>query len=120
MATRTNRAVSPIVGSIALVAITAILALSLATLAVGMTDGLESPTLEADDAPDADFEASDTRHGVLVEHTGGDTLSADRVTVAGEPWGDGELSAGATTTVSERGPVVWSDGDREVTLAELE
>ena len=72
-----SRAVAPIVGVLALLAITVILA---ATIAVGMGFA-GAGLLERDSAPDAafDLEADADRSELALEHAGGDAVDVERL-----------------------------------------
>jgi len=119
-----ERAVSPVIGVILMVAITVILAAVIGTFVLGLGDQLQDTTPTASfgfdqgslSATDADGE-SRTLTTVSITHESGDTISESniRITIdgnpavtyddsantAGEPWSSsGEISAGSTTTVA--------------------
>ena len=114
-----NRAVSPVIGVILMVAITVILAAVIGTFVLGLGDQVQTtaPTTSFDSGQstvnidDEDFTA------VTIAHDGGDRLDADNidVTVDGETawgveedgtdnvtqalWNSGTISAGSSITV---------------------
>ncbi|NUC75001.1 type IV pilin N-terminal domain-containing protein [Haloterrigena sp. SYSU A558-1] len=126
MATNTQRAISPVIGTVALLIITVLLAATVAGFVL-MMDMPTEPSFETTDEPDAptaDFSASASRTATTLEHVGGDRLDAARVTIVTadgtQSWGDGEIQEGDRVSVSgdvER--VEWSDGERTVVLAEF-
>ncbi|SDY40269.1 type IV pilin [Halopenitus persicus] len=82
-----DRAVSPVIGVILMVAITVILAAVIGTFVLGMGDDLQNnqPTASFN----MDFEAGGT---VTISHAGGDTISGDdsvTVTATGDGLSDG-------------------------------
>ena len=105
-----DRAVSPVIGVILMVAITVILAAVIGTFVLGLGDSL------GDSQPTAQLNVDTSASGNLtIEHNGGDSidyadleLNADGNTVvlseandsSGSTIGDGTLSVGDTVTVS--------------------
>lgn len=128
-----DRAVSPVIGVILMVAITVILAAVIGTFVLGLGDDLQ------DDQPTAsfDFDYDTTNDNVTVTHTGGDTIdgTTDTVTVTTTGGSDidnsdwsAEISAGTSkeftlvsgeTWTGETVNVNWqsSTGDSSATLA---
>lgn len=117
MATRTERALAPVIGTVLLLGITLVLAGTVAAIATDATSGLESPSF--DDSPEADFAFDQTRAGVLVTHDGGDELEASALEIHGddtESWADsGTVSEGDQRTVAGSSVRVVYEG---ATLAE--
>jgi len=110
-----ERAVSPVIGVILMVAITVILAAVIATFVLDLGGDQEQ-------APQASFSLD----GNTVTHEGGDTIPAAELTVVsagGGSWSDTSVSAGdsfsATNTPTR---VVWNDpdSDNSATLASFE
>jgi len=100
-----ERAVSPVIGVILMVAITVILAAVIGAFVLDLGSGQES-------TPQATLEAtSDSSDSITITHEGGDTLTADefRVTINGatsvEDWpdssGDGDLEPGNSRTITD-------------------
>ncbi|WP_096391494.1 type IV pilin [Halopenitus persicus] len=89
-----DRAVSPVIGVILMVAITVILAAVIGTFVLGMGDDLQNnqPTASFN----MDFNDSD---GVTISHAGGDTIDADSdtVTVSAAGGGGATISDGSWT-----------------------
>ncbi|QHS15834.1 type IV pilin [haloarchaeon 3A1-DGR] len=108
-----DRAVSPVIGVILMVAITVILAAVIGTFVLGMGDDLQN------DQPTASFNMDFEANGDgTISHAGGDTIpSEDTVTVNAtgngiDPNG-GDLSSGEWTTPISAGnsvKIVSSDG----------
>lgn len=105
-----DRAVSPVIGVILMVAITVILAAVIGTFVLGLGDSL------SESAPQATFDwgqdsGLDNVNGtqVSVSHTGGDTITASTVSLSGDvtvygsnlsdQWGVEEISAGDSVTI---------------------
>lgn len=93
-----ERAVSPVIGVIMMVAVTVILAAVVSMLVLGMGS-------DVDTNPQASFSFEyDGVDTVTITHDGGDTLDATKVSVlidgaeATGSWSDTELSAGDTYT----------------------
>ncbi|SDY40349.1 type IV pilin [Halopenitus persicus] len=88
-----DRAVSPVIGVILMVAITVILAAVIGTFVLGMGDDLQNnqPTASFN----MDFDAS---NGVTISHAGGDTIdgTSDTVTIAATGGDDLDPAGGAT------------------------
>ncbi|WP_142986407.1 type IV pilin [Halorubrum cibi] len=94
-----DRAVSPVIGVILMVAITVILAAVIGTFVLGLGDSL------GDSQPTAQLEVSldETNNQTVIEHGGGDPIESDTLRVI--------VSSGnneGTTTISDR----LSVGDR--------
>lgn len=111
----TDRAVSPVLGVILMVAVTVILASAVGVFLIGQTPG--------EDAPDAGFEFGQaTTDDVVVRHTGGEDVDTERLTVlvAGvevtPTYSQTTLSAGATITIASADV---SAGDRIELVYEL-
>ncbi|WP_083866582.1 type IV pilin [Natronococcus occultus] len=124
-----ERAVSPVIGVILMVAITVILAAVIGTFVLGLGDDVTEST-----APTADFDF-DYEDELTVTHAGGDAIPSSELEVQapseGEPVdfdvdSDADVSAGDTATVTagdgDTVQVVWdADGaDSSQVLAEYE
>ncbi|WP_276258366.1 type IV pilin [Haloglomus litoreum] len=121
-----ERAVSPVIGTVLLVALTVLLAVAVSTTALGVG------TL-ADPTPSARFSfAYEEGVGLVVTHEGGRAIDAEYLAVVGEdpdgvagfgPWaGTGSVGAGDSTVVTgvdgnEIVRVVWSEDRRSSVLA---
>ena len=126
-----DRAVSPVIGVILMVAITVILAAVIASMTLGLGDSAQT-------APQAkfDFEQSGTGASatVTVTHASGASIDPARVTViadgdnafTGSVGADGKISAGDSITVNagstDEVKVVWEseDGGTSSTLQTYE
>lgn len=116
----TDRAVSPVIGVILMVAITVILAAVIGVFVMGLGDEI------GDTAPTAtvDFDDSTNADEVIVLHENGDTLALDDEfsilvdgSAADDPWSDNEeLSAGESTPATIDSAVLSGDGDYEIQL----
>jgi flagellin-like protein len=93
-----DRAVSPVIGVILMVAITVILAAVIGTFVLGLGDQISQTTPQASFS--FDYQAGDdsTNDTLTIAHNGGDTLDANEVNVT--------ISGG--TNVSN-GPFNWND-----------
>ncbi|WP_430503972.1 type IV pilin [Haloparvum sp. PAK95] len=90
-----DRAVSPVIGVILMVAITVILAAVIGTFVLGLGDSL------SETSPQATYDWSQSGDGPIeltLEHTGGDSIDGERVSLAG---------AGSNSTLG----TVWQSGD---------
>ena len=101
-----ERAVSPVIGVILMVAITVILAAVIGTFVLGLGDSISDSAPQAQlNVESTDFDA--TTPEVTIAHNGGDTLQADelRVTVNGttEVSGafSGQFAVGDTNPISD-------------------
>ncbi len=112
-----DRAVSPVIGVILMVAITVILAAVIGTFVLGLGDQVSQTTPQASFSFDYDRDADGAGNDTLeISHNGGDTLTRNEVNVSisgaspdpvngQETWdnissGSGDISAGSTATVS--------------------
>jgi len=112
-----DRAVSPVIGVILMVAITVILAAVIGTFVLGLGDQVQSTTPQASfgfDTENTD-DASDGVDKVTITHESGDSIDAPDLRVkttsgGDEPWGDSDttVSAGSSFVV----------GDEDVTANE--
>ncbi len=104
--TADDRAVSPVIGVILMVAITVILAAVIGGFVLGLGDSLQSAPqsqLEASYVSDADGAGND---GVALSHNGGDAIpAADLEIKFGSASADGFVSAAEGS---------WSDSDFQV------
>jgi len=69
-----DRAVSPVIGVILMVAITVILAAVIGTFVLGLGDSLEQ-------APQAQLDAEASSDDILINHNGGDALPQSDITI---------------------------------------
>ena len=97
-----NRAVSPVIGVILMVAITVILAAVVGSFVLGLAGDVSesAPTVQID------FSYNSEEEQVTLTHDGGSSFSSDtvRLTGAGDPidlndWGNGQVRAGDSVTV---------------------
>jgi flagellin-like protein len=88
-----DRAVSPVIGVILMVAITVILAAVIGTFVLGLGDSLgdNQPTAQIS----VDVESDGTNGTVTVEHNGGDPIESDDLEVIITPAADGDLNGTA-------------------------
>ena len=111
-----NRAVSPVVGVVLMVAITVILAAAVASFVLGLSNVNQ-------EIPQASFSCDDG----AVTMDSGETLDPDTVYVDGKKWSNRDpdigsgITAGETITQSEvpsDGVITWesTDGDTSATL----
>lgn len=109
-----NRAVSPVIGVILMVAITVILAAVIGTFVLGLGDQVQETAPQAQiTIEEADLEAGENSggDGVTFSHNGGDEFTEDntdqlRVTVDGDELGTAEsgdypFTAGSTITIED-------------------
>jgi len=113
-----DRAVSPVIGVILMVAITVILAAVIGAFVLGLGDQASESTPQASFS----FDFQD-RDNVTITHDGGQTLENDstRVTIDGygevntSEWGNGDIRAGDQLDVAEADnesqPLERSEGD---------
>lgn len=111
-----DRAVSPVIGTILMVAVTVILAAIIGTFMLDLGDGVSaSPT--ASFGFDQDGAAGETNATVSVTHQGGDTLDADKIEVrvdgnASSTQFTSDVAAGSTIDVDISGYTA----DQEITV----
>mgnify|MGYP006279489007 CR=1 FL=1 len=123
-----DRAVSPVIGVILMVAITVILAAVIGTFVLGLGDQVGDSAPQAQFTFDQSGEAGTSGAEVTITHDGGDTIDAADLTVSingssSDPFGTtGAISAGASTTVdvSSESPgdelrVIWSSSSSDET-----
>jgi len=116
-----DRAVSPVIGVILMVAITVILAAVIGTFVLGLGDQIQSTTPQASFG----FETSDGQSNVTVTHESGDSIAQSdlRISSQSTTWGtgvtanksetswtwdeasdaSGDVSAGSTVTMDSAG-----------------
>jgi flagellin-like protein len=106
-----DRAVSPVIGVILMVAITVILAAVIGTFVLNLGGDLQS-------TPQAQLSIEEVGGEIVIEHNGGDALDADDFTIQYDDgaspngkWGD-ELSVGESHTVATSP----TDGEHTVTV----
>ncbi|WP_058367657.1 type IV pilin [Haloparvum sedimenti] len=119
-----DRAVSPVIGVILMVAITVILAAVIGTFVLGLGDSLQQSSPSASFGFDYDENGSD--YNVTVTHEGGDSIPIDQLSVAftnasgasvTEDWqGSGPITAGDSSTHTSVGAestvrVIWTAND---------
>lgn len=124
-----DRAVSPVIGVILMVAITVILAAVIGTFVLGLGDSLQQTSPSASfgfDYEKNDSDAWGENASISVTHEGGDSIGEDRlsVNVGGSTvnssttgWGD-PVNAGSSTTLEYNDTqtdggsnLIWSGGD---------
>lgn len=99
-----ERAVSPVIGVILMVAITVILAAVIGTFVLGLGDQVQSTTPQASFGFDSGSANTSGAYNVTVTHESGDTIDAADVSVAvngsSGAWGtSGDVSAGSSFLV---------------------
>jgi len=128
-----EKAVSPVIGVILMVAITVILAAVIGTFVLGLGDQVQSTTPQASFGFDTTNvgDGDGTNDEVTVVHESGDTIdqSSLEVTLGGTSvydggdtpsdytvsgWDDGSVSAGSTLTISEDDTNDWAGGETTV------
>ena len=107
-----ERAVSPVIGVILMVAITVILAAVVGSFVLGLAGDVSEnpPTVQIDFSYDSGTDS------VTLTHDGGSSFSDDSVRLTGpgnideslEGWGNGQVRAGDSVTIS---PLGASEGD---------
>ena len=121
--TEGDRAVSPVIGIVLMVAITVILAAVIGTFVLGLGDSVTGET-----APQASWETADgPNSSVVVAHNGGDSVEASNLDVTiddspvpsenvSDPF-SGTVSAGSETIVNvsdgEEVQVIWNAPDSD-------
>ena len=119
-----DKAVSPVIGVILMVAITVILAAVIGTFVLGLGDSI------GDSAPSASYDWDETSEDVELTHISGQTLQANTITGTvdgsetdfnsgeslGEAWagGDGEITAGDSVNWDNADDFTGSTKDSEV------
>ena len=106
-----NRAVSPVIGVILMVAITVILAAVIGTFVLGLGDSLgdNQPTAQLS----VDFDTDE--NNITIDHNGGDRIDSGTLTVIvndaddGEPRAEGDIDQALSVGDSVTGEV--ADGD---------
>ncbi len=116
-----DRAVSPVIGVILMVAITVILAAVIGTFVLGLGDQVQSTTPQASFGFDTENDQAD----VVITHETGDTIDAPDVKISatadygteenGQTWDtlqndDGEVSAGDSVTITYDADAPDNDG----------
>ena len=94
-----DRAVSPVIGVILMVAITVILAAVIGTFVLGLGDQVQQTTPQASFSFDTNSTAGGGYYNVTITHESGDSISASNVEVAGE-LGGGDSSPESWANVS--------------------
>ncbi|WP_152422817.1 type IV pilin [Halorubrum kocurii] len=134
-----ERAVSPVIGVILMVAITVILAAVIGTFVLGLGDSLggSAPTASIDAEV---VENSGGDDEIRFTHEGGDTIELDNLEYvtsnsnvelgSASPSSSGDFSTASTTSVAITGPdtsietttisLVFNNGDTSATLASIE
>ncbi|WP_058367346.1 type IV pilin [Haloparvum sedimenti] len=116
-----DRAVSPVIGVILMVAITVILAAVIGTFVLGLGDSVSQNSPSAS----FDYEFNSSNTSVVITHAGGDSLNADQISVGGlnktwesssqGAWETGTITAGSATGeneyVSDEVRVIWTSDD---------
>ena len=122
-----NRAVSPVIGVVLMIAITVVISAAAGTLVLQITDDQLGEMDE--DGVDAEFAVTYNADSVEVTHAGGDSIPADELLLDGDVddpqrWGEyGSVSEGDSVTVDASGENrtivvvhVGPYGDEEVLL----
>ncbi|WP_050033177.1 type IV pilin [Halorubrum halophilum] len=93
-----DRAVSPVIGVILMVAITVILAAVIGTFVLGLGDQL------GDSQPSAQLEMSvdDSTSNIVIEHTGGNEIDLSEFTIQARGGGDEHANATLSATVADK------------------
>lgn len=110
-----DRAVSPVIGVILMVAITVILAAVIGTFVLGLGDDLQDTSPSASISMDFDTSESENAdaHSVTVSHTGGDTIDqSDQLNIS--VTGDKTLSGDDLSDPAEedvRRSIEWPGSD---------
>lgn len=138
---RDDRAVSPVIGVILMVAITVILAAVIGTFVLGLGGSLQQTTPQAqfgfEITSDSAVCMTTGSKNVRVTHESGDTIGESEVTLrtddpsASSTWancaaGDGQISAGDSQVISANGGatvrVTWAspEGDNTATLGKFD
>lgn len=121
-----DRAVSPVIGVILMVAITVILAAVIGSFVIGLGNSVQQTS------PNANFQFDyNGSSGVAATHTGGDSIPQSQLNVTTsvettDTWsGSGDITAGDNSTYIAYGTddtvrVIWTseNGDSSQTLAE--
>ena len=111
-----DRAVSPVIGVILMVAITVILAAVIGTFVLGLGDSLSESAPSA--TYDWDQNTTDGPIGITLSHTGGDSIEGSTVSLAGDAtdsdlgadWQSGDaISAGDSVAINNSSASVDSD-----------
>ena len=109
-----NRAVSPVIGVILMVAITVILAAVIGTFVLGLGENINT-------APQASLNFAGGAGEVEVSHEGGDQLNTTGLTLIVDgternnmTWNDTTWAAGETITFTNN--TLFSEGDHEVKI----
>ncbi|MFC5134271.1 MULTISPECIES: type IV pilin [Haloferacaceae] len=89
-----DRAVSPVIGVILMVAITVILAAVIGTFVLGLGDSLGDSQPTAQLSVDVNEDSAANSATVSIEHTGGDSLESDTVRVIVDDTGNDTSSDG--------------------------
>lgn len=127
-----DRAVSPVIGVILMVAITVILAAVIGAFVLGLGDQVQETAPNANFDADWEFDDGDPVE-VTITHSSGETLDPDEITVFvdGDDTGidqfdQTEISAGDSTTVTsvdeqdDEVTIIWESGGQSSTLATFE
>jgi flagellin-like protein len=129
--TADDRAVSPVIGVILMVAITVILAAVIGTFVLGLGENVQSTSPSASFAFDYDSSTPE----LTITHESGDAIDPDRLSITSTSgtvsasFSGTEVSAGDSVTVSSSGAlssgatvrVIWESqsGDNSATLGEF-
>jgi len=104
-----DRAVSPVIGVILMVAITVILAAVIGTFVLGLGDQVQSTTPQASFGFDTEYDKKD----VVITHEAGDTIDANNLEVKATSDFDNSNASGDAVTASDS--MTWNeitdDGD---------
>lgn len=127
---RDDRAVSPVIGVILMVAITVILAAVIGVFVLGLGDQVQETPPNTNF--DAEWEENNSNWDLTITHTSGDTVPANELTLVGpdssEEFDEAEfgteLTAGTSGEFTELSDgtyrIVWESGGTSSTLATFE
>jgi len=93
-----DRAVSPVIGVILMVAITVILAAVIGTFVLGLGDQVQNDTPRASFGFDLGSQNASDAYNITITHESGDTISGSDLTVnvngSESSWGSNDVSSG--------------------------
>lgn len=116
-----DRAVSPVIGVILMVAVTVILAAVVSMLVLDMGNNVQS-------APQATFAfdsvANGSQYDVTITHQGGDPINTSQVQIVGggvdETWNAGVINAGDSKTITVNSGstvrLIWKDSNGDTSI----
>ena len=105
-----ERAVSPVIGVILMVAITVILAAVIGTFVLGLGDSLGDSQPTAQLSISGEESDNDVAGTITIEHTGGDTINAENIDIA--------VRNGSETIDRDRLSDVFDDDDARISVGD--